>query len=43
MNGALVIRDTEMDDTGNYICVATSAGVSDVETATSIKVIGKGK
>lgn len=43
INGALVIRDTEMNDTGNYICVATSAGVSDVKTATSIKVIGKGK
>ena len=43
INGALVIRDTEMNDTGNYICVATSAEVSDVETATSIEVIGKGK
>ena len=42
INGALVIRNTEMNDTGNYICVATSAGVSDVQSVTSIEVAGKG-
>ena len=45
INGALVIRDTREDDTGNYICAATSAGVFDVETVTyvDIKIPAKGK
>ena len=44
INGALVIRDTRADDTGNYICAATSAGVFDVETVTYVEVkIPKGK
>ena len=38
INGALVIRSMTMNDTGNYICVATSAGVFDVETITDIDV-----
>jgi len=38
INGALVIRSVAMNDTGLYICVATSAGVFDVETVTYIKV-----
>ena len=40
INGALVIRDITTNDTGNYICVATSAGVSHVETGTYVKVLG---
>ena len=44
INGALVIRDTREDDTGNYICTATSAGVFDVETVTYVEVkIPRGK
>ena len=45
INGALVVRDTREDDTGNYICTATSAGVFDVETVTyvDIKITVKGK
>ena len=42
INGALAIRSIKKGDTGSYICVATSAGVFDVETETSIKVIVKG-
>ena len=44
INGALVIRATRKDDTGNYICTATSAGVFHVETVTYVEVkIHKGK
>ena len=42
INDALVIRDLQTSDAGNYVCVATSAGVFDVETATFIEV-EKGK
>ena len=35
--GALVIRSLQLSDTGNYICVATSAGVFDVETYTEVQ------
>jgi len=38
MNGALVLRSMKMNDTGLYICVATSAGVFGVETVTYINV-----
>ena len=38
INGALVIRDIKKNDTGYYICTATSAGVFDVETMTHIQV-----
>ena len=38
INGALVIRDTREDDSGSYICTATSAGVFDVETVTYVEV-----
>ena len=38
INGALVIRDTRGDDTGNYICTATSAGVFRVESVTYVEV-----
>jgi len=36
INGALVIRNIAKSDTGNYICVATSAGVFNVETVTYV-------
>ena len=45
INGALVVRDTREDDSGSYICAATSAGVFDVETVTyvEVKTSSKGK
>ena len=42
INGALVIRETKENDTGHYICTATSAGVFDVETVTTIKIYPRG-
>jgi len=41
INGALVIRDLGAEDEGIYVCVATSAGVFDAETATYIEVKGE--
>ena len=38
INGALEIRDIKTNDNGNYICVATSAGVLVVETVTHVDV-----
>ena len=44
INGALVIRNIAKSDAGNYMCVATSAGVFDVETVSSVDVnIPKGR
>ena len=43
INGALVIRDVRKKDAGIYICVATSAGVFDIETVTLIEILHKGK
>ena len=43
INGALVIRNIKKEDAGNYICVATSAGVFNVETVTNIEVHPKGE
>ena len=42
---ALVLRDLKKEDAGNYICVATSAGVFHIEAITDVEVIisGKGK
>ena len=37
-NGALVIRDLKEEDAGNYICVATSAGVFHVETISYVEI-----
>ena len=37
-NGDLVIRGLQESDEGNYICVATSAVVFDIEAVTSIEV-----
>ena len=39
INGALVISDITTSDRGNYICVATSAGVFDVEASTYVKIV----
>ena len=38
INGSLVIRGIRKEDAGNYICIATSAGVFSVETGTYIEV-----
>ena len=43
INGALVIRDTKEEDAGSYICTATSAGFSYVETTIVIEVKARGK
>ena len=37
-NGQLVIRGLQLNDAGNYICVATSAGVFNIETGTYAEV-----
>ena len=45
IDGALVIRDVQKEDSGNYICVATSAGVFHRETVAMVEVrrLPKGK
>ena len=35
---ALVLRNLKEEDAGNYICVATSAGVFDIETISDVEV-----
>ena len=42
-NDALIIRDMREEDAGNYICVATSAGVFDVEAMSYVEVKLRGK
>ena len=42
-NDALVIRDLKEEDAGNYICVATSAGVFAIETISDVEVKARGK
>ena len=42
-NKALIIRDLKDEDAGNYICVATSAGVFDIEAISYVDVKPKGK
>ena len=37
-NGALVVRDVKMHDSGKYVCAATSAGHFDKETTTNVEV-----
>ena len=37
-NDALIIRDLKEEDAGNYICVATSAGVFDIEAISDVEV-----
>ena len=36
-NGALILRDLKEEDAGNYICVATSAGVYDIEAISDVE------
>ena len=36
--GTLILRDLKREDAGNYICVATSAGVSAIETISDVRV-----
>ena len=43
INGALVVRNVQMEDAGNYICVATSAGVFVIETVSFVEVRPRGK
>ena len=38
IDGTLVIRDVQKEDSGNYICVATSAGVFHRETVAMVEV-----
>ena len=40
INGDLVIRDISRNDAGNYICIATNAGVFKAETGTYTEVKG---
>ena len=40
INGDLVIRDISKNDRGNYICMATNAGVFEAETVTYTEVEG---
>ena len=40
INGSLVIRDITKNDKGNYICMATNAGVFNAETGTYTEVKG---
>ena len=42
-NDALVLRDLREEDAGNYICVATSAGVFDIEAVSYVEVSARGK
>ena len=42
-NDALILRDLEGEDAGNYICVATSAGVFQIETISNVQVGPRGK
>ena len=37
-NDAVVLRDFRKEDAGNYICVATSAGVFDIEAISDVRV-----
>ena len=41
-NDALVIRDFKGEDAGNYICVATSAGVFAIETISAVQLPARG-
>ena len=37
-NDALILRDFKEEDAGNYICVATSAGVFHIEAMSDVEV-----
>ena len=40
---ALVLRDLKQEDAGNYICVATSAGVFDIEAISYVEILARGQ
>ena len=40
---ALVLRDLKEEDAGNYICVATSAAVLDIEAISYVQVLSRAK
>jgi len=42
-NDALVLRDLKKEDAGIYVCVATSAGVFDIEAISDVEVLARGK
>ena len=42
-NDVLVLRDLREEDAGNYICVATSAGVFNIEAVSYVEVSARGK
>ena len=42
-NDALVVSDLKEEDAGIYMCVATSAGVFDVEAISDVEVLARGK
>ena len=42
-NDALVVSDLKKEDAGIYVCVATSAGVFDVEAISDVEVLARGK
>ena len=42
-NEALILRDVKKEDAGIYICVATSAGVFDIETISDLEVGVRGR
>jgi len=43
MNDVLVFRDLKEEDAGVYICVATSAGVFDIEAVSYVEIPARGK
>ena len=42
-NDALIIRDMSEEDAGNYICVATSSGVFQIEAISYVEIKPRGK
>ena len=42
-NDALIIRDMSEEDAGNYICVATSSGVFQIESISYVEIKPRGK
>ena len=42
-NDALVLSDLKEEDTGNYTCVATSAGVLDIEAISYVEAFARDK
>jgi len=42
-NSALVLRDLKKEDAGIYVCVASGAGVFDIEAISDVEVLARGK